>query len=236
MFFTLSQLLIYLGPKSRSCLLLLPPRSILLPRSCLHSPQSTSAAHRQDQGQDQGPPAEPQGSPCSELLWLHTLHQPIPQTQPAFQGQPLLCFDIFTFLSKSANTSGLQDCCWSGNTPATIAFFWFGGEAPAAPSNREHLHNSGAAQLSQHTCREQARLKKPLAVCCSPSEVTALPSVTFPSQGAHNMLPLYVFSIKCSQIFHQLFPLAAHATVPDFSLSTPMLAQRTTHFSLEHRA
>lgn len=47
---------------------------------------------------------------------------------------------------------------------------------------------------------------------------------------------LCVFSIKYSQIFHQLFPLAAPATVPDFSLHTPILAQMTTHFSLEQRS
>jgi len=43
---------------------------------------------------------------------------------------------------------------------------------------------------------------------------------------------LYVFSIKHSQIFHRLFPLAAPVTVPDFSLHTSVLAQ-ITHFSLE---
>lgn len=190
MFFTLSQLLIYLGPKSRSCLLLLPPRSILLPRSCLHSPQSMSAAHRQDQGQDQdqGPPAEPQGSPCRELLWLHTLHQPIPQTQPAFQGQLLLCFDIFTFLSKSANTSGLQDCCWSGNTPATTAFSDLGErplqllatesisttqEQPSSPSTRVGSKPGlrspwlcAAAPLKSLLCLLSLFHHKELTICC----------------------------------------------------------------------
>lgn len=178
MFFTLFQLVIYLGPKSRSQLLLLPPWQHFCP---LEPPKCPPRI-----------PSEP--VPVASSCSVHAA-----PTHAAWQRQPLVHFCIFIFIftqiCQQVRTPGqllLNSTLVSWQSCSEVCIFWCKRPLQLLAMGASPCLMSSPALPSTRVGSESAgRLEKALAMSFGPSEVTAY----FLSLFHHKELAIYASAL-----------------------------------------